>query len=730
MRLLFILGLFLSASLLFLVQPMLAKMMLPRFGGSPAVWSTSILFFQVLLLAGYAYAHLSVRFLDLRRQRIVQLALVAAGLVSLPVTIPASAGAVGGSGEVGSLLWGLAAAVGLPFVALSSNAPVLQRWFSASDDPLASDPYFLYRASNLGSMVALLAYPAIIEPGLALRAQSALWSGGYVLLLVLLGAMALVSAKGGSRAQAEVAGHATGERIGWRTRAMWIALAAVPSSLMLGVTTYWTTNLTPMPLLWVLPLGIYLWTYIVAFGPRPVVGPALLGRLFAFVALPLALVITLESDRPVWLLVPIHLLAFGLAALMCHTRLAQSRPPVAHLTEFYFWIALGGAVGGAFNALIAPQVFQLVIEYPLALVAAALLRPISDEARFKVWDVVYACLVAGCAAGTVWYARRTGMEFGPARTFLTIGIPIILAFFALDRPIRFGLSLGGFFIVTTLLRTSAYGKPLYIERSFFGVHRVQEVADGAMIELVHGNTLHGKQPTDPVRRREPLSYYSRKGPLGDVFAAVIEPKANARVAAVGLGAGAIAAYGRPGDEIRFFEIDAVVERIATNPRWFTYLSDSAAQISVILGDARLTLAHQPDRIYDLMILDAFSSDAIPVHLLTRDAVREYLRKLRPGGVLAFHTSNRYLQLKPVLADVAGSLGLVAWYRDDGYVDDEDYRQGRQASKWLVMARDDADLGPIPQNADWERVPPREGRRVWTDDYSNVIGALRIFASDD
>lgn len=730
MRILFILGLFVSAALLFLVQPMLAKMMLPRYGGSPAVWSTSILFFQVLLLAGYAYAHLSLRMLGLRRQRWLQIAFAVAGLVSLPIAIPAGAGALGGSGEVGSLLWGLAVAVGLPFAALSSNAPVLQRWFSASDDPLASDPYFLYRSSNLGSMVALLAYPVVIEPTLTLGAQSTLWSAGYVVLLVLIVAMAIVSAKKVSGGQAAVASEMSTDRIAWQTRAMWIALAAVPSSLMLGVTTYWTTNLTPMPLLWVLPLAIYLWTYIVAFKPRPLTNPALLGRLFAFVVLPLALVITLESDRPVWLLVPIHLLAFGLAALMCHTRLAQSRPPVTHLTEYYFWIALGGALGGAFNALIAPQVFQLVIEYPLALVAACLLRPTPSKERLRPWDLAYAAFVAGCAAGTVWYARQTGMEFGPMRTFLTIGVPIILAFFALDRPLRFGLALGGFFIVTSLLRTSAYGTPLYIERSFFGVHRVQSVSDGSMIELVHGNTLHGKQPTDPARRREPLSYYSRQGPLGDVFAAVIEPKPNAHVAAVGLGAGAIAAYGRPGDDIRFFEIDKVVKRIATNPRWFTYLADSAAHVSVILGDARLTLAQQPNGFFDLIILDAFSSDAIPVHLLTQDAVREYLTKLKPSGVLAFHTSNRYLSLKPVLADVAGSLGLRAWYRDDGYVDEEDVRKGRQASKWLVMARADADLGPIPKSADWEEVPPRVGRRVWTDDYSNVIGALRIFASDD
>lgn len=720
MRLLFTATIFLNAALLFLVQPMIAKLLLPRFGGSPAVWVVSMLFFQAVLLLGYAYAHLGARKLSARWQAIAHLAVLGLAALTLPLGVPDWL-PQGGAEPTWLLLGLLAVVVGPSFFALSAGAPLLQRWFAATGDPEGRDPYFLYAASNLGSMVALIGYPLLVEPRLRLMEQRVDWSWGFAILGV-----GIVAAVLGLRKPVPLEGTEYEKVPPGPTRAdrlRWTALAAVPSSLMLGATTYLTTNLAPVPLLWVVPLALYLLTFILAFSRRTVASPALLGRILPLLATPLALVMVLEATEPIRLLGGLHLLTFFVAAWMCHARLAADRPHAAHLTEFYLWIAVGGVLGGAFNALVAPVAFKTLAEYPVALVAACLLRPRGERSPAPKADAGYALAIGVLAAGTALFWRSAGYEANAWRSALTIGLPAILCFLAVDRPLRFGLALGALFLAAQIVDTAAPGHVLVKARSFFGVHRVLETENefGTFHHLVHGNTTHGIQNLRSPRT--PLTYYSRQGPIGQVFATFSGPNAKQRVALVGMGVGSLAAYGEPGQQMTYFEIDPEVERIAKDPSLFTFLRDSKADVDVVLGDARLSLAREPDRRYGLVVLDAFTSDAIPVHLLTLEAIRMYLAKLEPGGVLAFHISNRYLDLRPVLAAAAARLGLVALANIDLDIGQEEQAAGIEPSKWVVMARDTADLLALPGDPGWAPLS-HSGMAPWTDDFSNL---LEVFA---
>ncbi|MCB8931926.1 MAG: fused MFS/spermidine synthase [Chthonomonadaceae bacterium] len=721
MRALYTSTIFLNAGLLFLVQPMIAKLLLPRFGGSPAVWVVSMLFFQAVLLLGYAYAHLGARWLTPRWQAIAHLAVLGLAALTLPLGVPDWL-PQGGAEPTWLLLGLLAVVVGPSFFALSAGAPLLQRWFAATGDPEGHDPYFLYAASNLGSMIALVGYPLLVEPRLRLDAQRVDWSWGFALLGIGLVAAATGIRKPlpleGSDLERAPVGPSRADRL------RWTALAAVPSSLMLGVTTYLTTNLAPVPLLWVVPLALYLITFILAFARRTLAGPSVLARVLPLLATPLALVMVLEATEPIRELGALHLATFFVAAWMCHARLASERPHPSHLTEFYLWIAVGGVLGGAFNALVAPVVFKTLAEYPVALVAACLLRPRGDRPPGPLkLDVGYAAAIGLFAAATALYWRSAGYEANAWRSAVTIGVPAILCFLAVDRPLRFGLALGALFLAAQIVDTAAPGQVLVKARSFFGVHRVLETTNqhGVFHHLVHGNTTHGIQSL-----REPgtpLTYYSRQGPIGQVFATFSGPNTKDRVALVGMGVGSLAAYGVPGQRMTYFEIDPEVDRIAKDPALFTFLRDSRAKVDVVLGDARLSLAREPNGAYGLIVLDAFTSDAIPVHLLTLEAIRMYLAKLEPNGVLAFHISNRYLDLRPVLAAAAADLDLVALFNFDLYIGEDEQSNGIEPSKWVVMARSPADLLSLPSSGGWEDLAPT-GMEAWSDDFSNL---LEVFA---
>jgi hypothetical protein len=726
--------LFVSSALLFLIQPMFARMALPVLGGAPAIWNTALMFFQATLLAGYAYAHWSTERLGARRQAAVHGCLLVLALVSLPIAVPRGWTAPPLENPLFWLLALLVVSLGLPFFAVSSTAPLLQRWFSSTRHPAAPDPYFLYRASNLGSMLALLAYPALIEPTLRLAEQGEVWAHGYRLLVVLTLACAVAVRRWAAppgRAPGALASRApvetgTGVAVGRRLR--WLALAFVPSSFMLAVTTYLTGEIASIPLLWVIPLALYLLSFVLVFARKP------LGASFwvmvrvvqPFVVLQLLFFVVFEWTEPAPLVVALNLVALFVSAVVCHGRLARDRPAPEKLTEFYLWVALGGALGGAFNAVVAPAAFDSILEYPLAIVLACLLRrePEPDEraAASRRLDVLLPLALGLLTVGVVAVLDAAGVGRLLARV-IAFALAILVCSTFASQPLRFAFGVAAVMLAGSLV-IGARRDVLFAERTFFGVQRVVLDRQGGLHRLIHGNTLHGAQSTDPARRREPLTYYHRTGPVGDLFAEASGGAREPAVGVVGLGTGTLACYGQPGQRWTFYEIDPAVERIARDPDLFTFVEDCHEEVDVVLGDARLSLVHARDGQFGLIVVDAFNSSAIPVHLLTREAVQLYLDKLADGGVIAVHVTNRHLDLRPVLGDLARDAGLVALVRGDLEVGKEEVAAGKVGSVWVVLARSSRDLGRLAVDPRWEPLPLRPGSRVWTDDFSNILGVFR------
>jgi hypothetical protein len=744
--------LFVSATLLFWVEPMVAKMLLPLLGGTPAVWNTCLLFFQMMLLAGYAYALFASRKLSTRQQIIAQLLLFFIAAVSFPIWVShATAASVPRVGNPAPWLLGrLFLIVGLPFFVLSTLTPLLQRWFAATRHTSARDPYFLYAASNLGSLCALVGYPLAIEPLFALRRQSLLWAlsyGALTLLVALCGAVALVATPDDAHASIkddETAHHQQrsddetltpdDQTLTNRRRALWVLLAFVPSSLMLGVTTYISTDIASLPLLWVVPLSLYLVTLVIAFARRRSARRRRIELVVPGVALVFLLAYLSGATQPVWFLIAIHLLFFFVAALMCHGRLADERPEAAHLAEFYLWLAVGGALGGLFNAIIAPLVFDRIVEYPLAIVAACALIPrrapaSDDEPRARWLDLGYAAALGVVVMLLALFVARVnwssyGIEWKTQESLaVVVGFPLIVAYLMRRRPLRFALTLGAITLGGTFYH-SLDARTLLTTRNFFGTLKVTQDAGSDVRWLYHGTTIHGRQSTALAKQCEPLSYYHPTGPLGDVFTAFHAQRTSPNVAVVGLGAGATAAYAREGERWTFYEINPEVVRVAETPDYFTYLSYCAhAPVSVILGDARLRLTDAAPDTYGLIVLDAFSSDAIPVHLMTREALDLYLSKLAQGGAILFHVSNRSLDLHGVVADLARSRSLVALARDDP--NNDPYDSDKEASQWIAVARTPDDLAALARDPRWYRLAGDPARRIWTDDYSNIVSVFKL-----
>ncbi|TML58865.1 MAG: hypothetical protein E6G22_13720 [Actinobacteria bacterium] len=705
-------AIFVAAGLVFLLEPMVGKMLLPLLGGAAAVWLVTLVFFQAVLLAGYAFAHVSIRVLGLRRQTVAQLLLVLLPLPFLPVALPANASPPAGSPTLW-LLGLLAVTAGLPFFVVTTASPVLQRWFSASGDPSAADPYFLYAAGNAGSLLALLAYPFVIEPRLTLAAQAQLWAAGYGLFVVLLGLSARRVLAGD--VVAEMRAAPTSPALSTRTRLRWIAMAAVPSSLMLGTTSYLSTDIASVPLVWIVPLALYLLSFVVAFARRQPVSLRTISVLAAVSALAAAASILRVVPLPVPALVGVHAANLFLLALLVHRRLAEERPAVDRLTEFYLLLSLGGVLGGIFNALLAPRLFSTILEYPLVIALALLLRPGRGAGLRSAPVALLPALLVLVALGGLSSAGLAGAT--AVRLVLGAGIAVLLVF--LGRRTQLAVGLAALLFLITLAQSS-----LHTERTFYGVLRVVEGPRHQHV-FVHGTTIHGIESFAPGRLDVPLSYYSRRGPIGQVFEE-LGPRLHT-VGAVGLGSGALAAYGRPGDRYTFYELDPAVARIASNPRWFTYLRDSRAAVEIVIGDGRLKLAAAPDHAYDLVVLDAFSSDSVPVHLLTRESVELYLRKLRPDGLVAFHVTNRYLDLEPVVAGVARSLGLVGLTQNH-HASAAEERAGARSSHWIVVARTRRALGPLVRDRRWHPLESRPGLPVWTDQFSNILDVVSFTQS--
>ncbi|HEX6885662.1 MAG TPA: fused MFS/spermidine synthase [Planctomycetota bacterium] len=746
---LFALTLFLSAFLLFAVQPLFTKLVLPQLGGSAAVWNTAMVFFQGVLLLGYGYVHLSTRWLGLRRQTLLHALVLGLAGLALPIGVAEGWTPPVGGAQIPWLIGLLAVSIGLPFFALAATAPLLQKWFAHSGHAAAGDPYFLYGASNLGSLAALLSYPLLVEPALGLRDQSWAWTVGYALLAAAIAACALVPwrRQGGAELAPASEPAELSRALTWGLRARWLALASVPSALLLGVTLHVSTDIAAAPFLWVLPLALYLGTFVLAFARRPPVSPRWALRLqLVLVAL---VAVLFQRQHP--LVLALHLLAMFASALVCHGELARLRPAARHLTEFYLWMSLGGLVGGFLAGILAPLVFDGVYEYPLALFLALCLRP--GRARGASAAPVPGgrgprlAAVAGRLAldlalplGLWWLlapGERLGGAWRAAVAWLTaavgagalegalFGLSVVLALVALGtRPLRLALACVGVLaaLVPDYLGTAPFR--LLRERSFFGVYTVNalEVEEGRFHLLLNGRVNHGGQNMD--RPLGPLSYYFREGPVGQFFELVAEQRPPAqRIGVIGLGAGALACYARHGQRMTFYEIDPLDVRIASDPRYFTYLRDAGERVEVVTGDGRLALAREPDGSLDALVLDAFTGDAVPAHLLTREAFALYFAKLKERGLLLLNVSNAYLDLPRVVGRLATDAGHAA--RVSRGVQPTT-TLGATAGDWIVVGRRPEDVARFGWSRPaWEPLEHSPGTALWTDDFTDILQVLRF-----
>ena len=917
MPVVFAITLFVSATLLFMVQPMVGKLILPLLGGSPAAWNTCMVFFQGLLLLGYLYAHtLTYRLAtNPRRQMRIHLSLLLITIVWLllmgvvspshsPVAVFNSLAPQGVAYPMIGVLGLLTVAIGLPFLVISTSAPLLQRWFVYTGHPSARDPYFLYAASNAGSLISLLGYPLLIEPSLTLKSQAWLWAGGFTLLTVLIylcgraaSSPAGLTGKVARQSMSEQALLARSDRMmpprpSLMTMIRWVALAFVPSSLMLGVTFHMTTDIASVPLLWVIPLALYLLTFIIAYAHTPEwFRPVLVNIAPVLILLLVFVMISGISGLSTFMMLALHLVTYFFTALLMHSELARLRPAPEYLTGYFLWISIGGVLGGIFNALIAPVAFPLAWEYPIALALACLLVPPMNDSpengrddkpeqpamtlakqpmplwrrclpgmmdmlvplsmlALSAWLIVLPqksewfsqfCLwVSETVSGGLQYAGlKVQLNPNTLATLLIYALPCMLCFLFIDRPIRFGLCVAAV-LFTSHFRNFQQDAALFSVRSFFGILKVQEYVETRTVmtltapdpddpegraalfglrkpvpyhKLSHGTTLHGMQASvsdaltqplsnlsgigylsrrsalawyaesvlrDDLRllgaatpwdalllsgaqkswdfRQEPLTYYHRTGPVGEIVAEFRRRHPLGEFAMIGLGTGSIAAYARAGQTLTFFEIDPTVIDLVVEPKVlnpdevargeqpilgpFTYVYDAkrrGAEVKFILGDARLKLAEQVDARYGLLLVDAFSSDSIPVHLLTREAVQLYKDRITDDGLLAIHISNRYIDLEPVVAILAKDLGLAARVWSDNA---EDY-PGKTASSWIVLAKSEEHLGDLgvysadtgfgglAGGAAWETFRPWNPLTIdpnvpaWTDDYSDVLRVMRL-----
>jgi hypothetical protein len=718
-------AIFVSAALLFMVQPMFTKMVLPRLGGAPSVWSVAIVFFQGALLAGYAYAHWLTRFAPGRPSVVIHLVVTIAAVFALPLSIAAGWARPPESGETLWLMGLFAASIGLPFFALAANSPLLQAWVARTDHPAAKDPYFLYAASNIGSFLALVSYPSVIEPFVGLRDQASFWSLGFGLLIALLVACgALLWRSPDQTLQATTEGTADAPPT-WRDAAFWVALAAVPSGLLVAVTAHISTDVGAVPLLWVLPLALYLLTFVIVFARRPIIPHWLVVAVQPVFILGLVVVLIFDPLKTIVGLIAVHLVVFFVNALMCHGELARTRPGPRYLTGFYLWMATGGVVGGIGAGLIAPHVFDWVAEYPILLALAVLCRPGLALPRARPWRYL---LYGGLAtAALVLIITALYPVVLAERLFnWTVGTLLVASALFWRAPLPFAAMVAFILLANHNVVEQAGSMSV---RSFFGVTKVTETPDGQFRLLQHGTTLHGGQRIRefngdaPAEPPELLMYYWDGSAISQAFDAV-RARVNGpiRFAVIGLGAGSLACRAEPSDTVHFYEIDPAMIRIARDPYLFSFLWLCRPVPTITLGDARLTLAEAPDGAYDLIVVDAFSSDAIPIHQLTREAMAMYKAKLTPHGMVVMHISNRHLELASVVAGIAAANGLIT-YIDDSADIDEAANPYKYSGTVAAIARSEEDLGLLAHSRDWELKTADPAQWVWTDDYSNIVGAV-------
>jgi hypothetical protein len=758
----FTLATFISALLLFSVQPMFAKMVLPVLGGSPSVWAVAIFFFQAALLVGYCYAHLLIARLPLVATGLLHFLLCLVALLALPIGLP-KGWTEPPPGE--PYLWQLGlftVAIGLPFVAVAANAPLLQAWFARTGHPAGRDPYFLYAASNLGSLIALLGYPFVLEPAFGLKALAGMWTAGFVALAAALALtfLLVLNRRGDARpvAPSTAAGaDVPGPLPSWGDRLGWVCLALVPAALLTAFTTHVTTDVASAPLLWVLPLSLYLATFVLVFRERSLI-PRGLMLIVHLVAVAVALLVLSQTKYESWFVTaPTGVVVFFTSAMVAHRTLYEARPAAPYLTQFYLWMSLGGALGGLSAALIAPKIFNEVFEYPLLLALSMACRPgvFSGAAARRLWGSLRPYLGQGApdasdsgaalleddkremlalwliVAGGIlaiywvpWAATKLNLDLGEwGTTLVVVGLLVLVLLWEVRRPVR--QLAAALLIVGALVWLPSAVKRGEAQRSYFGVYRVQTSPESDYHTLIHGTTLHGAQRIrdDQGKRIDepvPATYYYAQSPMALTIARVRERlgEKKGRYGIIGLGAGSLACYAKEGEAWRFFEIDPVVIGIASNPRYFTFLKHCQPKPDIALGDARLTMAREADASFDLIIVDAFSSDAVPVHLMTAEALRLYLAKVKDDGIVLLHISNRYLDLDSVLGATVRLLPGV-----QGFIVSDDTADGSYAqstSTVALFAKSAQALEPFASMEERSQLDAG-GLKPWTDDYSDILG---------
>jgi hypothetical protein len=754
---------FLSALLLFAIQPLFAKMVLPVLGGSPSVWAVAVFFFQLALLVGYSYAHLLIAKAPPRATGYIHLCVCLVALVCLPIGLPSGWNEPPPGQPYFWQIGLFTVAIGLPFLAVAANAPLLQAWFARTGHPHANDPYFLYAASNLGSLIALLAYPFVLEPAFGLKALSGFWAIGFLLLMAALAGVFLLmlrsaAAIGAEATVAQSPAQDAADRPSWPDRLGWVGLALVPSALLTAFTTHVTTDVASAPLLWVLPLSLYLLTFVIVFRDRLLIPRQLLLALH-LISVAAALWALSQTKHESWGVMALTgVCVFFLSAMVAHRTLYEARPSARYLTEFYLWMALGGALGGLSAALIAPRIFTEVFEYPLLLALSMACRPGVFSVAAMRRGVGSAASLLGYvlpipaswrtpelttkdkerllmawllfAAGLLiiywvpWAIPRLGIRTADwGTTPVVVGIVVavlVLDFFSPPRQL-----LAALLVFCALIWLPSGVKRGEAQRSYFGVYRVQTSSDGMYHTLIHGTTLHGAQRIrndldELVNDTKPATYYYPGSPMAQTIAIVRERvgEGKGRYGVTGLGSGSLACHSKPGESWRFFEIDPVIIGIASNPEYFTFLKTCQPQPDIVLGDARLTIAKEKNESFDLIIVDAFSSDAVPVHLMTAEAIRLYLDKVTENGIVLLHISNRYLDLDSVLGatikKVPDAYGMLI--SDD--TADGSYAQS--TSTVALFAKSEEALEPFRQ---LETVSELDsgGLKPWTDDYSDILG---------
>ncbi len=727
---------FLSATLLFSVQPMFTKLILPLLGGASNVWNTAMVFFQAMLLGGYVYAHLISRYLPVKAQIAVHTLVTLAGILFLPLAVP-EAIVLPESGMPTFWLLGLfGITVGLPFFALSANAPLLQRWFSLTDHQDADDPYFLYSASNAASLIILCAYPIFIEPNMRLGGQTLSWAVGYAALfgMILLTALALTRRL--APASVGVSTETKAVASGWRQKSFWVFLAFLPSSLMLGVTTYMTNNIASTPFLWILPLALYLLTFVIVFARKPLVSANGLARLFPWVVILGFLLIapdfshdfgafSISTAMPPIVKIPLLLTVYFLIALYCHAILVERRPATSGLTEFYILMSVGGVLGGIFNALIAPVIFNAVYEFILVLCLVLFLRP-SGIQMPQSGDKPWRLLFIGSAAAALNAASLLGA--GLTLTYVAFITVAILAVSCLRFNFNRFIKIGAFaaLAIVAVVFDLFGSDSLYKDRSFYSLLsvRAQDSEHGTVHEFVHGNTVHNYQLRDRSLHHVPTSYYIGGGSIHSSVEALRSALGgNLDIAVIGLGAGAMVCYEQPKDNWMYFEIDPAVVDLARNTEFFSYIETCVPQADIRIGDARQKLEAVPKGSLDMIVVDAFSSNSIPAHLVTREALELYRSRMTPDGLVFFHTSNKMLDVTSVVARLSEDAGLTARYIALDEFPDNPYARHGALATGILMGPDEMMQKVTSGDPRFQTWTSSRHVKLWTDDYSSVVGTL-------